>query len=234
MYRIAICEDQLSQQNYLTKLLNQISINYDLSFHIDCFSSGELFLNQPYQDYDLIILDIQMGHIDGITTAKQIRQTNTNVKIIFVTACEHYWPEGYLVNAYRFIIKPVDPQKFTAEIVNVFEEIEKSKDFLVLKLSDTVQKIRLDHIIYLEIIDRKVIFHTTHGDFTSYLSLNHWNEQLIPKGFANPHKSYLINLKYVTTVSKEEVTLSTGEIVYVSQRKYKTFKEAFINYVSSF
>lgn len=231
MYNIAICEDEIIQANQLEKLFRKYEENENIKFNIDKFSSGEELINNGYDKYDIIVLDIKMKEMSGIEVAKIIRRTEEKIKIIFVTAMEKYWPEGYNVNAFRYIVKPIDEEKFYEEIHNTINAVKKNKSFIIINNDGDLQTISIQNIKYLEILDRKVHIYTISEKYTSNKSLRYWNKNLYSYGFANPHSSYLVNMKYVTSISKEKVTLTDGEIIYVSQRKYKDFKSKFIKYI---
>ncbi|WP_053982997.1 LytR/AlgR family response regulator transcription factor [Niameybacter massiliensis] len=231
MYKIAICEDEVLQKTYMGNLLKKIAKENNVEFDIRLFAAGEQLLEAGYDEYDMIILDIEMGQINGVEVAKRIRQTNKEVKIIFVTGVEKLWPEGYNVNAYRYIVKPVDEQSFSQAIVELLEMIGKSQQYITLKSEGTLERIAIPDIKYLAIQDRKVELYITGRSITTNIPMQEWEEMLTGHGFASPHKSYLVNLQYVSRLNKESLQLTTGEEVYVSKRKYKTFKEEFMMYV---
>lgn len=231
MYKIAICEDELLQKTYMNNLLKKIAKENNVDFDIRLFATGEQLLEAGYDEYDMIILDIEMGQINGIEVAKRIRQTNKEVKIIFVTGVEKLWPEGYNVNAYRYIVKPVEEQSFSKAIVELLETMDRPQQYIMLKNEGTLERIAISNIKYLAIQDRKVELYIRGRSITTNIPMQEWEEMLGGHGFASPHKSYLVNLQYVSRLNKESLQLTTGEEVYVSKRKYKTFKEEFMVYV---
>lgn len=231
MYKIAICEDELLQKTYMDNLLKKIAQDNKVDFDIKLFAAGEQLLEAGYDAFDMIILDIEMGQINGIEVAKRIRQTNKEVKIIFVTGVEKLWPEGYNVNAYRYIVKPVEEESFSKAIVELLETMDKPQQYIMLKNEGTLERIAIPDIKYLAIQDRKVELYIRGRSITTNIPMQEWEEMLCGHGFASPHKSYLVNLQYVSRLNKESLQLTTGEEVYVSKRKYKTFKEEFMMYV---
>ncbi|MGL5353113.1 MAG: LytR/AlgR family response regulator transcription factor, partial [Clostridium sp.] len=116
MYNIAICEDEKLQANKLIDMLNKYEKNENTKFNIDYFESGELLISEGYEKYHIILMDVQMNELSGIETAKLIRETNKNVKIIFITSMEKYWAEGYKVSAYRYLLKPIIEELFHSEL----------------------------------------------------------------------------------------------------------------------
>ncbi|MEF9958961.1 MAG: LytTR family DNA-binding domain-containing protein [Niameybacter sp.] len=231
MYKIAICEDQKVWHYQLIKIFEQIHNHENIDLEVDTYLSGEALLNSEFNQYDVLILDIQMDGLDGIEVAKKIRKVNERVQIMFVTALENSWSEGYVVRAYRYIVKPIEVDAFYEMMVQLFDEINQSRRSVLVKEDGGMKKVEIASIKYLAIESRKVVIYTLDGCYKSSISLGEWNDKLQPFGFAHPHTSYLVNLKYVKHLNREKIVLTQGDILYVSQRKYKKFKEQFMNYV---
>ncbi|WP_050607422.1 LytR/AlgR family response regulator transcription factor [Clostridium niameyense] len=230
MYNIAICEDNTIQLKQISNLFNRYSINENVKFNIDTFYTGEQLLAQDYNHYDIIVLDIQMAQLNGIEVAKIIRKSNETLKIVFITALEKYWPDGYTVNAFRYFLKPLDEDVIYNEIKNLIATINKI--FITVENNGILKKILISDITHLEIAGRNVIIHTNNSrNYVSSYKLKHWNEKLQPFGFANPHNSFLVNLNYVVEIHKDRITLLNGETLYVSQRKFKDFKKKFMEFL---
>lgn len=234
MYKIAICEDEAIQVDILIKQIKTYMENHKIQFDIECFCTGEEFLSHDYTQYDLIFLDIKMQGISGIDVAKEVRKTCFKTKIIFVTGYENYWSEGYKVMASRFLIKPLRLEEVTEALSSVIDELKFSRQSIVARKDNALAKILIEDITYLEIFGRKVLIHTIDGNYSSSYSLNNWYKQLKIHHFEYAHSSYLVNLKYVKIVDRDKVTLTTGQEVYMSLRKYKNFKTSFIQYMSQF
>lgn len=232
MYKIAICEDEQIQSIELMNKLKEYANSKNLKFEIDCFESGEKLLEQNFHVYDFIFLDIEMPGMNGVDLAKEIRKTCTKIKIIFLTAHESYWPEGYKVMAFRFLVKPLDNEQLNETLTTLIEEINAGQQFIVARSDKTLAKVLIEEITYLEISGRKVLIHTMDETYTSSYSLNNWYQKLAVHNFEYTHSSYLVNLKYVKLVARDKVTLTTGTEVYMSLRKYKGFKASFVRYIS--
>lgn len=233
MYNIAICEDEKVQVSKMIDILTKHEKSENIKFNIDSFESGEELIENGYEKYHIIFMDVQMNDLNGIETAKLIRKTNKKVKIIFITAMEKYWAEGYTVSAYRYMLKPIKEEVFSLEFKGLLNEMNKEKNFISLNNEGALLKISISQIKYLEIVGRRVAIHTNKGMYYSNMSIGHWNGILIDHGFANPHNSYLVNLKYVVALDKEKVSLLSGDTVYMSKRKYKEFKDRFTIFLGS-
>ena len=232
MYKIAICEDSRIQAVELIDSLKAYGSECRIKFEIDYFGCGEDFLEKNYFEYDVIFLDVEMPRINGIEVAKEIRKTCPKSKIIFVTAYEHYWPEGYKVMASRFLIKPLKQDELTEALTSLIEELNTAKKYISARSERALEKVLIEDITYLEISGRKVLIHTPEAIYTSSYNLNSWYHRLAIHHFEYTHSSYLVNLKYVKLVARDKVTLTTGEEVYMSLRKYKGFKTSFVRYIS--
>ena len=112
MLNIAIVEDEKEMSNclrdYLIKFFNEENISIDVSI----FDNGNIFLEKYKLNYNLIFLDIKMPSIDGMEVAQKIRKIDKNVMIIFVTSLAQYAIKGYEVNAFDYILKPIDYYNF--------------------------------------------------------------------------------------------------------------------------
>lgn len=232
MYSIAVCEDEQLQTKQLVDVLRRYEKEKSIQMKIMTFESAELFIQYSCEPYDLVFLDIGLPGLDGIHLAKKIREVSTQTQIVFLTAHEKYWPEGYKVLASRFLLKPITSAKLYAEIETLMNDLNKRKQYVLVSKEKGLAKVIIDEILYLEISGRKVLIHTIDDVYSSSDSLKYWVEKLSSYYFVQTHSSYLVNLKYVKLVERDCVTLTTGHEVYISLRKYKHFKESFIRYVS--
>lgn len=233
MINVAICENNAMQIKYVVDVINKYSIKENMDFMIDKFISGEELLNSNHSKYNVIFLEIKMNGISGIDTAKKIRETNEEVKIIFLTSSKELWAEAFKVNAFRYLVKPVKEKGLYNEISTVVNEIKRNNKYIILNYNNEINKIFISNIRYLEIENRKVVFHCNSANYYSMRPLSYWNEVLTKYNFYKPHSSYLVNLKYISKINKELLELSTGEIIYFSKRKYKEFKEKYMEYIIS-
>lgn len=232
MYKIAVCEDNPIQINQIVSVLKQYEQKHSVEIQVATFESAELVLQTSLDDYDLVFLDIKLAQLNGIKLAKYIRKQSQRIKIVFLTAYEHFWPEGYKVLASRFLIKPLSDDELYHEVSPLLDELHRVPSYILVSKDKELVRVEIDNILYLEISGRKVLIHTLDGIYTSSKSLSFWIKELSLAPFVQTHSSYLVHLKYVKIVGKDYVTLTTNDIVYISFRKYKSFKDSFIRYVS--
>lgn len=241
MIHIAICDDE---ENFLfleKKLIQAYMKNHSYQYCINTFSSGMDFLQEinTVSEFDIIFLDINMDQVDGIETAKRIREYGSQAYIVFVTAFITYALEGYKVDAIRYLLKEKDSLEPSMEecldrIIQKMNYKENKETFFFLEGEKTLCP---DDIVYIESNLHKLTFHLTNRKTTSYSmyeKLDVLDQRLCSYGFCRIHKSFLVNLKYVESVERYTVKLKERichkSHLSISQSRYKKTKEQFIFY----
>lgn len=237
MLSIAICDDEEYFRIREKQLILKYMSEKDCKCTIDTFESGKTLLNlkESLSQYDIIFLDINMEEIDGIETAKEIRKITEDVCLVFVTAFITYAPEGYKVNAMRYLLK--DDECLENAINECLETILQKILFEVNKMyfefQEGKRKICLENIVYIESNLHRLVFHMAGKDevkYTIYTKLDDMDELLRDSGFCRIHKSYLVNLKYVESVERYKAILSTGENLAISKARYLDTRNEFAYY----
>lgn len=228
--RIAICDDEnLYRQQALSAIEN---ISNSLDVIVDTFSNGKELINKfKALPYDLIMLDIEMPEIDGISLAKKLREISEDVYIVFLTSHLEFALEGYEVNALRYLTKPVNHQKLK-EILDYITLEQGKKEVLWIKNDEFEEKIRLSHIIYLEAQNQNVVITTEDKVYTTRYNLSDYEKELSDKGFIRIHRGYLVSLKKISKLGKNCVYLESGISLPVSRSKEKQLKEALMSFVN--
>lgn len=241
MVRIAICDDDEDYLFLEKKIIVQYMTNHGYQYIVDTFISGTDFLciNKKIEEYDIVFLDINMSDMDGIETAKKIRQYSDRISIVFVTAFFSYALEGYKVNAIRYLLKDGDSlEDSLAECLDtIFIQTDLHKIRQSFEFLEGFQTVELDDIIYIESSLHKLIFHFNKGakkEMSMYEKLDNIDNRICKYGFCRIHKSYLVNLKYVESIERYVVTLTRGisevKTLSVSQSKYSNAKEEYVLY----
>ena len=160
-YHIAICDDNSTDAGYLLDLLQSWAGQQDIRLHTDTFSSAETFLFQyeEKKDYDILLLDIEMSQMDGVSLARTVRKENETVQIIFVTGYSDYIAEGYDVAVLHYLLKPVREEKLFQVLDRAVEKLHRNERTLTLELSGEVRRIPLYEIRYLEVYKNYVTIH---------------------------------------------------------------------------
>ncbi|HGH0461024.1 TPA: LytR/AlgR family response regulator transcription factor, partial [Clostridioides difficile] len=164
MINIGICDDELHYRIKIKDILSEILSSYPINYNIYEFSAGEELLNNYPKDLDILIMDIQMKTINGMDTARKIREFDHKLEIIFVTSFVEFMQEGYEVKAYRYILKPINKEKISKSVLPCINEMMKKRNnYLTINVKNYVDRIKIDSITYIE-TDRPNILIYTHDD----------------------------------------------------------------------
>lgn len=237
MIRIAVCDDEKYFREKIGALLQEYSSAREFGINVESFASGEEFLaSEKKEMFDVIFLDINMEGMNGIETAQKIRQFSEDIVLIFITAYVAYSPEGYKVNAIRYLLKDSDSFKTAFwecmdAVRNKLMVVEKKEKF---EFQGKEMVIPLSHIVYMESNLHKVTFYIKGKEiqaYTMYEKLDAIEERLREtQSFCRIHQSYLINLKYVDEVKRYQVLLNTGEVLNIAKPRYKEVEMQYITY----
>lgn len=237
MIQIAIVDDETLFGEYLEKLVTKYLVKREEHFEICRFSSGQAFIKEgsSMMKYKIVFLDINMEELDGIETAKKLRELCENTFIIFVTAFLNSALEGYKVDAIRYLLKNAD---------NFEESLYESLDAVFYKMSivpkckrykflEGDKQLSLDHLVYISSCLHYIIFHILGeemGKYTLRNTLNHIEKELGEKTFLRVHQSYLVNLAFVSHIRKKMIVLVDGTELPIAKSRYKKVLESVTDY----
>ena len=209
-------------------MINILS-TYSINYKIYEFSSGEELLSNYPKDLDILIMDIQMKIINGMDTARKIREFDQNLEIIFMTSFSEFMQEGYEVKAYRYILKPISERKISRNILPCINEIMKKKNnYLTINVKNYVDRIKIDSIVYIETDRPNILIYTNDNKYTTKMSISKIDKILREHGFFRCHNSYIVNLKLVESMNSN--TLKIGEkYIPISKYRVKELKLALTN-----
>lgn len=233
MIKIAICEDEIEQQelikNYLEKILPQITNQYEILI----FNSGEELFDSYPDKIDIFLLDIQMEKLNGMDTARRIREIdNKNVEIIFTTSIVDYIQEGYEVRAYRYLLKPIKFEELQKHILSCIDIITKNKESnLIINTKGEIYKININEITYIEILKKDMIIHTLSKYYEVKMSMEKIEKELELYNFFRCHRSFLVNINYIENIKQYVAILENSEEVPVSRHRFKDLKNEFLNHL---
>lgn len=228
--KIAICDDEQNQIEYLTPIVSAWSKENGHICEMRTFPSAEAFLF-AYEDdnaYDILLLDIEMKHITGVDLAKGIRKKDQTVQIIFITGYSEYISEGYEVAALHYLMKPVIQQKLFSVLDRAAEKIKQNEKCLNLPLSGEMVRVPLHEIKYLDVHQNYV---TVHGkaDYTVKRTLGEF-EDLLDTRFTRVGRAMIVNLTYISRVTKTDVYLSDGTVLPLPRGAYEPLNRAIITH----
>lgn len=223
MLSIAVCDDEVIECCNMAKRIKEIMEEMKMPCIIRQFQSGRELL-QALESFDIIFLDIIMQELDGMKTAQLFRKRAFDKMLIFVSSSREYVFEAYDVEAFQYLLKPVDGRKLKSVLRKAVLKTERrSQEFIIVSRERQKKKLFLDDIYYFEIKGRVVDVHGAEGIFTYYEQIGELEDKLRDKGFFRCHKSYLINLKYVDGYNRQEVILENGETIVIAKRRYEEF-----------
>lgn len=232
MITIAICEDEKETQVLIEDYLDNILKDINKEYEIQKYSSGEELLKSEFKNIDILLLDIQMGELNGMDTARNIREVDSDMEIIFITSLIDYVQEGYEVRAYRYLLKPIELEELKKHILNCIKEIEKNKkQSIIIKNKSNTYNIYTNEIKYIEVQKKDMTIHTINKDFEVRYSLEKIEKDLNADQFVRCHKSFIINLNYVENIKSNTAILGTKEEIHISRYRYKDVKEKFLRYL---
>lgn len=237
MLYIAICDDEEYFCKKERDLIEKYLAQRECEAEIDLFASGEELLQNQKQmfKYDIIFLDVSMEKLNGMETAKRIRQMTKDVYIVFVTAFINYALDGYKVDAVRYLLK--DSENFDDSFIEcmdtIFDKMKYKTDRKWFEFQEEKMNLKLENLMYIESNLHKLSFHVIdekHKIYTMYAKLDDIDEVLRQSGFCRIHKSYLVNFKYVKSLVKYMVHLNDGTVLSISRKNYKDTEEKWICY----
>lgn len=229
-YRIAICDDSQRDAEYVLSLLTNWAKKNQIAIQTECFPSAEAFLFHYAEDktYDILLLDIEMGKMDGVTMAREIRRDNQTVQIVFITGYSDYISEGYEVAALHYLMKPVNEQKLYAVLDRACEKLIQNERCLNLILSGEMVRIPLLEVKYLDVHQNYVTVHAK-GEYTVKRTLGEF-EKLLDDRFTRVGRAMIVNLTYISRVTKTDVYLSDGTVLPLPRGAYEPLNRAIISH----
>jgi len=227
--QLAICDDEKQQRTYLEKLAVQWAGANKLTANIHCYGSAENFKFARETDYDILLLDIQMGGMSGVELAKELRRDDERTIIVFITAVPDFIQEGYDVSALHYLMKPVDEAKFFAVMDKAAKLLNRAERTLLLPVDGETMRIAVSDILYIESFAHYADL-TMRGGGVRVKMPSYKLEQQLGEGFIRCHRSYIVALRHISKITKTDVVLDGGEAVPLSRRLYNEVNKAFINY----
>lgn len=223
MLSIAVCDDEVIECCNMARKIKEILEEMKIPCIVRQFCNGREFL-QALESFDIVFLDIIMQDLDGMKTAQMFRRKASDKILVFVSSSREYVFEAYDVEAFQYLLKPVDDKKLKGVLQKAVRKTEKhSQEFIIVSRERQKKKLFLDDIYYFEIKGRVVDVHGPEGIFTYYEKIGELENKLLGKGFFRCHKSYLINLKYVDGYNRQELVLENGEKIVIAKRRYDKF-----------
>lgn len=231
MFRIAIVEDNELNAKTLLDYIEQYQSENNESFDVKWFRDGEAIVDEYMPIYDIIFMDIEMQHMDGMRAAEEIRKVDQDVILIFVTNMAQYAIKGYSVDALDYLLKPLPYFAFSQQMKRSLEKLKKrSQNFIILPFASGAVKLEYSDIIYIESFRHEMIFHTKHDKLVLNSTMKDLEKKLDKAGFFRCNNCYLVNLLYVKSIAGNYAMVDKYELA-ISRSRKKAFMEALTEYV---
>lgn len=234
--RIAICDDDNRDLHQIAGLLE--SYRHDRKAELSYVSfqnATDLLDSMDSGDYDLILLDMLMPGINGIQAAREIREHNSRIQIIFLTSSPEYAVDSYSVRAYHYLLKPASEEKLFPILDRLFDDLRRPEDALRIKTQSSVFSIPYGKIECVEVRAKKLYFYLTDGSMLEVKgSLAEYEQALLKRpGFVKAHRSYLTNLQWVQELRQGEIVTMSGRRVPVSRSTYPQVRTVYTHFLFS-
>jgi DNA-binding LytR/AlgR family response regulator len=236
-YNVAICDDEIIQVNLVEKLIMEAIEEKNTRLSIYKFLSGEDLIKHCYSNKEflnIIFLDMEMSGIDGIKSAKKIREKWNKTIIIFITGYKEYVFDVFEVYTFRYLLKPVKKDEFNKALFDAIKLIEDNKttveeEFLIINKNKEEIIISYKTINYFEKYRNKILVNTDNKDIEYYGTFNELNIKLNMNKFIKLHQGFIVNIDKIELITAKEAILKNGQKIPVSRRNIKEVKETFFN-----
>ncbi|MBQ6588804.1 MAG: response regulator transcription factor [Butyrivibrio sp.] len=230
VYKIAICDDTEIDRNFIKDIVTDWANKSGVKPDIHMFSSAEEFLfeYEDCKDYQILLLDIEMGQMDGVSLAKELRKTNDSAQIVFITGYSDYIAEGYEVSALHYLMKPVREEKLSEVLDRAVSKLGKDEKALMLESGGETNLVPIYRIRF---IDVRGNYTTVHADkeYTIKKTLSD-EEKELDERFYRVGRSCIVNLTQISKVTKTDIFFNSGETVPLPRGSYEKVNRAIIEF----
>lgn len=232
MIRVAVAEDDKDYRIKLKEYLERYAGEKHRIVKTHFYTDGDGLVEDYRMQYDIILMDIQMKFMDGMSAAREIRKVDPEVVIIFITNMDQYATKGYEVDALDYVLKPVSYFMFSEKLDRAVMRMKnRSAEYLLIDIKGGMKKIDMTQILYIESQGHAVIFHTLSGEITGTGAMKDYEKKLSGYYFCRCNKGFLVNLRFVDGVSGGFVELG-GEKLGLSRTRKTPFMQALMDYMS--
>ena len=230
MINIAIVEDEAMYAKQLQEFLQQYQKENGEVFNITVYSDGDQIVHKYKSQFDIILMDVEMKFMDGMSAAEEIRKVDTEVVIIFITNMAQYAIRGYAVDALDYVLKPVSYFAFSQRLNRAISRMKKREQKVItVNIKGGAVRINIANIYYIESQGHTLILHTILGNYETTGKMKEMEEKLSEMNFCRGNKGYLINLQHVERI-QDGCALVKGENLTLSRARRKVFMEALTRY----
>ena len=231
MIKIAIVEDDITYSEQLKEYLRRYEADFSDTFDVTCYFDGDEIVEDYHSQFDIILMDVEMRFMDGMSAAEEIRKLDKEVVIIFITNMPQYAIRGYAVEALDYILKPVSYFAFSQRLSRAISRMKKREEkSVIIPVKGGTVRLAAGSIYYIESQGHDIIYHTSSGDYISSGTMRDSENALKELHFFRGSKWYLINLQQVEGLGDGCAKLKMGKSVPLSRGRKKEFMEALAQY----
>lgn len=231
--KIAIVDDEVNEQEIIVKYISEWAESKKELVEFFHFQSSEgfLFSWEEEKDYNLLLLDIEMGEINGLELAKKVRLEDKHIPIIFVTGYDEYMQYGYDVSALHYLIKPVNKERLFQALNRLEESEQEEVKTLVLNAGSGVRRLQINNMMYVEAAGHGSVMHTPDEEISLKESFGEMEKQLAGVcEIVKSHRAYLVNLRFVSAIQNANIILDNNERLPISRNQMKNVQQEFLKY----
>src|SRR5690625_4000375 len=230
MIRIAIVEDESHYKEQLVEYLRRFKQDKNVNIEIETYSDGDGIVENYKAQFDIILLDVQMKFMDGMSAAEEIRKMDSEVVIIFITNMPQFAIKGYAVDALDYILKPISYFQFSERLKRAIDRMEKREtNYLTIKVTEGVMRFKVSDIYYVENQGHNLIFNTGEEEFITNGTMKDLEEELSSFNFLRGHRGFLMKLEHVEGL-KGNYAIVKGIELPVGRTRRRALLEALSQY----
>ncbi|WP_270813378.1 LytR/AlgR family response regulator transcription factor [Hungatella effluvii] len=231
MLKIAVVDDEKEYIDQIQEYIRQYSAEKKREIQTETFCDGSALLENYSPRFDIILLDIEMGKMNGMETAREIRKKDQDVVLVFITNMAQYAINGYDVGALDYVLKPINYYTFSVRLDRAVSRVKKRQpEEILLNLPDGIKRLKVDRIHYVEVQNRMLHYHTEDGIFVVRGTLQGAEETLKESHFVRCNHWYLVNLQYVSEIRKN-IVIVAGDELEISRRNKTAFLSELTDYM---
>lgn len=226
--RIAVCDDVRSDCNLLTLYLEEYALKHCLKIGINVYCSGEELLNAAVDhSYDIVFLDIYMSGRNGIETARELIKTGSTCRLIFTTSSREHAVESYDLNAVHYLMKPLCYEQLEKAMDRCKELFRQSEQCIEVLSERVLMRIIIKNLMFAEVFGNMTVIHTISGNIKTYMSLEDLTRLLPKDRFLRCHRSYLVNMYYISDVGGTEFILKNNDRIPIRRPDRQQMKQRY-------